>query len=119
MTHVMKAAIRHTKDFVNQHSVAEARVREATSNDPWGAPQQLLIDIAESTFKRDELKEVMDMLFKRMNDSSKASAHGRKRARTQAHTDASAHEHGALGVEGLQDAGSDVGRSRWGRAKDP
>ena len=108
MTHVMKAAIRHTKDFVNQHSVAEARVREATSNDPWGAPQQLLIDIAESTFKRDELKEVMDMLFKRMNDSSKASAHGRKRTRTQAHK-----------TQAHTDAGSwvwsEVGHSRRSR----
>ena len=71
MSHVVKAAFRHTKDFVNQHSTAEARVREATSNDPWGAPQQLLIDIAESTYKREELKEVMDMTFKRMNDPGK------------------------------------------------
>ena len=71
MTHVLKAAMRQTKDFVNQHTPAEARVREATSNDAWGAPQTLLQEIAESTYKRDELKETMEMLFKRMNDSSK------------------------------------------------
>lgn len=71
MAHTMKAMLRQTKDFVNQHSAAEARVREATSNDPWVPPQSLLQEIAESTFKRDELKEVMDMMFKRMNDSGK------------------------------------------------
>jgi len=63
--------MRHTKDFVNQHTPAEARVREATSNDPWHPPQTLLQEIAESTFKSDELRQTMDMLFKRMNDSGK------------------------------------------------
>jgi hypothetical protein len=71
MAHTMKAMLRQTKDFVNQHTAAEARVREATSNDPWVPPQSLLQEIAESTYKREELKEVMDMMFKRMNDSGK------------------------------------------------
>jgi len=80
MAHVVKAAMRHTKDFVNQHTPAEARVREATSNDPWHPPQTLLQEIAESTYKSDELRQTMDMLFKRMNDSGKVGVTGRASA---------------------------------------
>jgi len=40
----------HSKNVVLNYSDAEAKVREATSNDPWGPSSQLMSELAEYTF---------------------------------------------------------------------
>ena len=38
------------KNIVNNYSEAEIKVREATSNDPWGPSSSLMTEIADLTY---------------------------------------------------------------------
>lgn len=38
------------KNVVYNFTEAEVKVREATSNDPWGPPSSLMADLAEMTY---------------------------------------------------------------------
>jgi len=40
----------HSKNVVLNYSDAEAKVREATSNDPWGPSSALMSELSEYTF---------------------------------------------------------------------
>ena len=40
----------HSKNVVYNYSDAEAKVREATSNDPWGPSSALMAELADYTF---------------------------------------------------------------------
>jgi epsin len=51
------------------------KVREATSNDPWGPPSSLMSEIADLTFNVVAFTEVMGMIWKRLNDSGKNWRH--------------------------------------------
>ncbi|XP_064819957.1 epsin-3 isoform X2 [Oncorhynchus masou masou] len=66
---------RQVKNMVNQYSEAEVKVREATSNDPWGPPSSLMSEIADLTFNVVAFTEVMGMIWKRLNDSGKNWRH--------------------------------------------
>ncbi|XP_045575663.1 epsin-3 isoform X3 [Salmo salar] len=66
---------RQVKNMVNQYSEAEIKVREATSNDPWGPPSSLMSEIADLTFNVVAFTEVMGMIWKRLNDSGKNWRH--------------------------------------------
>lgn len=49
----------------------EAKVREATNEDPWGPKGQLMQEIAQHTFTYESFPEVMGMLWKRMLQDNK------------------------------------------------
>ncbi|XP_064127300.1 epsin-3 [Loxodonta africana] len=66
---------RQVKNIVHNYSEAEIKVREATSNDPWGPPSSLMSEIADLTFNTVALSEVMGMLWRRLNDSGKNWRH--------------------------------------------
>ncbi|KAL0993550.1 hypothetical protein UPYG_G00109570 [Umbra pygmaea] len=66
---------RQVKNMVNQYSEAEIKVREATSNDPWGPPSSLMSEIADLTFNVVAFTEVMGMIWKRLNDSGRNWRH--------------------------------------------
>lgn len=51
------------------------KVREATSNDPWGPSSSLMSEIADLTFNVVAFAEVMGMVWKRLNDSGKNWRH--------------------------------------------
>ncbi|KGL80069.1 Epsin-3, partial [Tinamus guttatus] len=51
------------------------KVREATSNDPWGPPSSLMSEIADLTFNTVAFAEVMGMIWRRLNDSGKNWRH--------------------------------------------
>ena len=53
------------------YSEVEAKVREATNDDPWGAPGTLMQELAKFTFTYEHYPEVMSMLWKRMFESKK------------------------------------------------
>lgn len=63
------------KNIVNNYTDAEIKVREATSNDPWGPPTSLLMEIADLTLNVVALTEVMGIIWKRLNDHGKNWRH--------------------------------------------
>lgn len=66
---------RQMKNMVNNFTEAEIKVREATSNDPWGPPSSLMSEIADLTFNAVAFAEVMGMIWKRLNDHGKNWRH--------------------------------------------
>ncbi|KAM3910047.1 epsin-3 [Leptodactylus fuscus] len=65
---------RQVKNIVHNYSEAEVKVREATSNDPWGPSTTLMAEIAQMTYSA-EYHEVMMMVWRRLNDSGKNWRH--------------------------------------------
>ncbi|XP_076157821.1 uncharacterized protein epn1b [Alosa pseudoharengus] len=73
MTHSM---LRRTlKNLVQNFSEAEVKVREATSNDPWGPSSSQMSDISDLTYNVVACNEITSMLFKRLNDVAKNWRH--------------------------------------------
>ncbi|XP_028603114.1 ENTH domain-containing protein 1 isoform X1 [Podarcis muralis] len=66
---------RHVKNFVKNYSEAEVKVREATSNDPWGPSSSLMLEISDLTFNAVSLSEIMSMIWHRLNDHGKNWRH--------------------------------------------
>ncbi|XP_077385199.1 epsin-3 isoform X2 [Festucalex cinctus] len=66
---------RQMKNVVNNYSDAEIKVREATSNDPWGASCSLMAEIADMTYNMVAFTEVMSMIWRRLNDHGKNWRH--------------------------------------------
>nr|POE68837.1 enth domain-containing protein [Quercus suber] len=48
----------------------EAKVREATNNEPWGASSTMMQEIANATFNYQLLNEIMPMIYKRFTEKS-------------------------------------------------
>ncbi|XP_068433987.1 epsin-3 isoform X2 [Clinocottus analis] len=66
---------RQVKNMVGNFTEAEIKVREATSNDPWGPPGSLMSEIADLTLNVVAFTEVMGMIWKRLNDHGKNWRH--------------------------------------------
>ncbi|KAK7124504.1 hypothetical protein R3I94_018768 [Phoxinus phoxinus] len=66
MTHSMLR--RQLKNLVQNFSEAEVKVREATSNDPWGPSSSQMSDISDLTYNVVACNEILAMLWKRLND---------------------------------------------------
>lgn len=66
---------RQFKNTVNNYSVVERKVREATSNDPWGPSSSLMSEIADATYNVQIFGEIMAMIWKRLNDHGKNWRH--------------------------------------------
>lgn len=63
------------KNIVNNYSEAEIKVREATSNDPWGPSSSLMAEISDLTYNVVAFSEIMSMIWKRLNDHGKNWRH--------------------------------------------
>ena len=66
---------RTLKNVVKNYTFAEVKVREATSNDPWGPSTTLMSEIADLSFNMVAFAEVMQMIWKRLSDSGKNWRH--------------------------------------------
>ncbi|XP_072890223.1 epsin-2-like isoform X2 [Hemitrygon akajei] len=66
---------RQMKNIVNNYSEAEIKVREATSNDPWGPSSSLMAEISDLTYNVVAFTEIMSMIWKRLNDHGKNWRH--------------------------------------------
>ncbi|XP_063075325.1 epsin-2 [Engraulis encrasicolus] len=66
---------RQMKNVVNNYSEAEKKVREATSNDPWGPSSSVMSEIADLTYNVVAFSEIMSMIWKRLNDHGKNWRH--------------------------------------------
>lgn len=64
----MRSTIRHIKNSVMNYDESEVRVREATSNDSWGASSSLMQEIADDTTHRMRYPNVLNMVTKRLTD---------------------------------------------------
>uniref|UniRef100_A0A1B6EA88 ENTH domain-containing protein n=1 Tax=Clastoptera arizonana TaxID=38151 RepID=A0A1B6EA88_9HEMI len=53
-------------NVVMNYTDVEAKVREATNDDPWGPTGVLMQEVAQATFTYEHFPEVMTMLWKRM-----------------------------------------------------
>ncbi|XP_023677618.2 epsin-2 isoform X2 [Paramormyrops kingsleyae] len=66
---------RQMKNVVNNYTDAEKKVREATSNDPWGPSSSLMSEIADLTYNVVAFSEIMTMIWRRLNDHGKNWRH--------------------------------------------
>jgi len=72
----MSKVIRSVKNVTKGYSSAQVKVREATSNDPWGPTGTQMSEIAQMTFNGSaEFYDIVDMLDKRLNDKGKNWRH--------------------------------------------
>lgn len=66
---------RNAKNIVKKFSDAQIKVREATSNDPWGPSSTIMAEIADLTYNVVAFSEIMQMIWKRLNDHGKNWRH--------------------------------------------
>ncbi|RPB16688.1 ENTH-domain-containing protein [Morchella conica CCBAS932] len=66
----VKAAVRKAQNVVMNYTEMEAKVREATNNEPWGASSTLMQEIASGTYNYQLLNEIMPMIYKRFTEKS-------------------------------------------------
>ncbi|XP_022198743.2 epsin-1 isoform X4 [Nilaparvata lugens] len=66
---------RNIKNLAHNYSDAQVKVREATSNDPWGPNSTLMSEIADLTYNVVAFTEIMQMIWKRLNDHGKNWRH--------------------------------------------
>lgn len=71
----VKGLSRNMKNVVKNYSDAQVKVREATSNDPWGPSSTLMSEIADLTYNVVAFSEIMQMVWKRLNDHGKNWRH--------------------------------------------
>ncbi|KAL2864189.1 uncharacterized protein BJX67DRAFT_227161 [Aspergillus lucknowensis] len=66
----LKAGVRKVQNAVMNYTEMEAKVREATNNEPWGASTTLMQEIATGTHSYQLLNEIMPMIYKRFTDKT-------------------------------------------------
>ncbi|KAG1714621.1 Epsin-2 [Nymphon striatum] len=66
---------RNLKNVVKNYSEAQVKVREATSNDPWGPSSTLMSEVADLTYNVVAFSEIMTLIWKRLNDHGKNWRH--------------------------------------------
>lgn len=66
----VKSYVRKAQNAVLNLSDIEAKVREATNNEPWGASTTLMAEIARGTFNYRDREEICNMIFRRFTEKS-------------------------------------------------
>lgn len=66
---------RNLKNVAHNYTDAQVKVRAATSNDPWGPSSTQMCEIADLTYNVIAFSEIMQMIWKRVNDSGKNWRH--------------------------------------------
>lgn len=64
----IKSAYNQAKNMVLNVSEMEAKVQEATNDDPWGASSTLMGEIAQGTFNFQQFNEIMPAIYSRFMD---------------------------------------------------
>ncbi|KAI6001930.1 ENTH-domain-containing protein [Pisolithus albus] len=75
LQHFGKGALRIAKNYTKGYSDTQAKVRDATSNDPWGPSGTQMNELAQLTYNQSDFVEIMEMLDKRLNDKGKNWRH--------------------------------------------
>ncbi|KAI0975261.1 hypothetical protein F4678DRAFT_457533 [Xylaria arbuscula] len=66
----LKAGVRKVQNAVMNYTEMEAKVREATNNEPWGASSTLMQEIANGTFNYQNLNEIMPLIYRRFTEKT-------------------------------------------------
>ncbi|KAI9680982.1 MAG: Epsin-3, clathrin recruitment and traffic between the Golgi and endosome [Trizodia sp. TS-e1964] len=66
----IKAGVRKIQNTVMNYTEMEAKVREATNNEPWGASTTMMQEIANGTYNYQLLNEIMPMIYKRFTEKA-------------------------------------------------
>ncbi|TGJ82054.1 hypothetical protein E0Z10_g6722 [Xylaria hypoxylon] len=66
----LKAGVRKVQNAVMNFTEMEAKVREATNNEPWGASSTIMQEIANGTFNYQTLNEIMPMIYRRFTEKT-------------------------------------------------
>ncbi|XP_067005911.1 epsin-2 isoform X3 [Anabrus simplex] len=66
---------RNIVNLAHNYSDAQVKVREATSNDPWGPSSTIMSEIADLTYNVVAFTEIMQMIWKRLNDHGRNWRH--------------------------------------------
>ncbi|RIB12974.1 hypothetical protein C2G38_2019473 [Gigaspora rosea] len=64
----VKDAFNKVKNVVMNYTEMEAKVREATNNEPWGASSTLMQEIAQGTYSYQSFNEIMTTIYKRFTE---------------------------------------------------
>ncbi|KAG8951492.1 hypothetical protein FRC04_006024 [Tulasnella sp. 424] len=75
LQHFGRGALRVAKNYTKGYSDVQAKVRDATSNDPWGPSGTQMNELAQLTYNQQDFVEIMEMLDKRLNDKGKNWMH--------------------------------------------
>ncbi|CAD6586667.1 MAG: hypothetical protein CYPHOPRED_003628 [Cyphobasidiales sp. Tagirdzhanova-0007] len=70
-----RQAMRVAKNYTKGYSDMQTKVREATSNDPWGPSGSQMNELAQATYNQQDFIEIMEMMDKRLNDKGKNWRH--------------------------------------------
>ncbi|KFY90220.1 hypothetical protein V498_06121, partial [Pseudogymnoascus sp. VKM F-4517 (FW-2822)] len=66
----IKAGVRKVQNAVMNYTEMEAKVREATNNNPWGSSTTDMQEIANGTYNYQLLNEIMPMIYKRFTEKA-------------------------------------------------
>ncbi|ORY80465.1 hypothetical protein BCR37DRAFT_359509 [Protomyces lactucae-debilis] len=66
----IKSAVRKVQNVVMNFTEMEAKVREATNNEPWGASSTQLAEIADGTHNFSTFNEIMPMIYRRFTEKT-------------------------------------------------
>ena len=66
----VKASFRKAQNAVLNFSDMEAKVREATNNEPWGTPTSVMQQIADGTNNYQQFHEIMPFVYRRFTEKS-------------------------------------------------
>ncbi|CAL4061115.1 unnamed protein product, partial [Meganyctiphanes norvegica] len=66
---------RNLKNVAHNYTDAQVKVREATSNDPWGPSSTVMSEVADLTYNVVAFSEIMQMIWKRLNDHGRNWRH--------------------------------------------
>ncbi|KZT63040.1 ENTH-domain-containing protein, partial [Daedalea quercina L-15889] len=75
LSHYGKGALRVAKNYTKGYSHTQAKVRDATSNDPWPPSGRQMHEIAQLTYNQEDFVDIMEILDKRLNDKGKNWRH--------------------------------------------
>ncbi|GMM33823.1 Ent3 protein [Saccharomycopsis crataegensis] len=66
----VKKQVRKAQNVVLNYSDMEAKVREATNNEPWGTPSRKMQEIADGTYNYRDREEIVGMIFRRFTEKA-------------------------------------------------
>ncbi|EST09606.1 Epsin domain, N-terminal [Kalmanozyma brasiliensis GHG001] len=75
LQNISKSAVRVGKNYIKGYSDVQVKVRDATSNDPWGPSGTQMNELAQLSYNQNEFIEMMEILDKRLNDKGKNWRH--------------------------------------------
>lgn len=70
-----KSVVRTGKNYLKGFTGTQIKVRDATSNDPWGPSGTQMNELAQLSFNQNDFIEMMEIMDKRLNDKGKNWRH--------------------------------------------